>query len=29
MSNNKNLNLVNKETDDIRPILLVTDIQRQ
>lgn len=29
MSNNKNINLVNKETDDIRPILLVTDIQRQ
>lgn len=29
MSNNKNINLLNKETDDIRPILLVTDIQRQ
>lgn len=29
MSNNKNINLVNKETDYIRPILLVTDIQRQ
>lgn len=29
MSNSKNINLLNKETDDIRPILLVTDIQRQ
>lgn len=29
MSNNKNINLLNKKTDDIRPILLVTDIQRQ